>query len=151
MEPKEIQMRWEGSNFRMIDGYHSRHHSHGVNSRDFMRVKWILLHALDTISTIANSCLDQKSKMCLYIISRINLLPDADGHNCWKFDNIQQFFFQVRVTLITMQWQQTMVSHNLLKQKLHWCLTNAKSGKIEGYLKTMDGNLYHEALSWGKF
>ena len=66
----------------MIDGYPFRHHSHGVNSRDFMRVKWILLHALDTISTYANSCLDQKSKMCLYIMSRINLLPDADGHNC---------------------------------------------------------------------
>ena len=52
-------------------------HSHGVNSRDFLRGIGTLLHALDSITTFVNSCLYQKSKIVL--ILRINLSPDGQA------------------------------------------------------------------------
>ena len=59
-----------------------------VNSKDLVRVIRILLHALDTILTYANSCLGVKSKNVF--ILRINLSPY--GHNQWKFDMILPIF-----------------------------------------------------------
>ena len=63
---------------------HFINYPYGVNSRDFVRVIRILLNALDTILTYANSCLGLKSKNVF--ILRINLSPD--GHNQCKFDMI---------------------------------------------------------------
>ena len=53
---------------------HFINYPHGVDSRDFVRVMRILLHALDSILTYANNCVGLKSAN-----------------------------FQVRVTLITTQ------------------------------------------------
>ena len=67
---------------------HFINYPHGLNSRDFLKVTWILLHALDTILTYANSCLGLKCKNV--VILRINLSPD--GQNRWKFDMILPIF-----------------------------------------------------------
>ena len=61
---------------------HFINYCHGVNFRDFVRVIKILLHALDTVLTYANSCLGLDSKNVF--------IPD--GHNQWKFDLILPIF-----------------------------------------------------------
>ena len=71
-----------------MDIIHFINYPHGVNSRDFVRVIKILLNALDTILTYANSCLGLKSENVF--ILRINLSPD--GHNQYKFDMILPIF-----------------------------------------------------------
>ena len=70
---------------------HLINYPHGVNSRGFVRVTWILLQALETILTYANS-FGLKVQKCAYIENKL----------ITRWTQLMEIF-RVSVILITIQ------------------------------------------------